>query len=159
LVPEAQRGPGQPVLKAALFWDGHTLHNNERVTQLLQEHNIVSIIFTPHATHLIQPLDVLGFNVFKNHFRDNIRALIERKERMELADAEKSDVKPSKPELREIYLTAVRNAAMQTFTPTLVQDSFNTSGLPSTCDRMWQPEKVIKGNSMVTETQQRADAM
>lgn len=65
--------------------------------------------------------------------------------------------KPTTPELREIYLAATRDALMQTLTPTLVRKAFEVAGLPFHLHPELHPERVTEGNSLVTETQQRAE--
>jgi hypothetical protein len=66
-------------------------------------------------------------------------------------------LKPTTPELREIYLAATRDALMQTLTPTVIRKAFEVAGLPFHLHPELHPERVIENNSMVTETQVRAE--
>jgi hypothetical protein len=58
---------GPPDEKRLLIVDGHSSHKGEQFLTLAEEHNVVVLDLPPHATHLLQPLDVKVFKQFK-HF-------------------------------------------------------------------------------------------
>eukprot|EP00727_Mastigamoeba_balamuthi_P001744 m51a1_g11567 hypothetical protein (274) ;mRNA; f:9488-10990 len=67
-IPEIERQRAvlkKPHAQAALIWDGHTSHDNDEVKTLLEKHNITSFMFVPHATYIMQPLDLVIFCKFK----------------------------------------------------------------------------------------------
>lgn len=55
--------------RALLLMDGHKAHDNDEVRQLLAQHHIDVEFFLPHATHLMQPLDVVLFRILKAELR------------------------------------------------------------------------------------------
>ena len=59
-----------PDAPAVLLWDGHVSHQTEEVVALLARHHITSVLFVPHASHLMQPLDLGIFRVYKSAIRE-----------------------------------------------------------------------------------------
>jgi hypothetical protein len=58
---------GKPGETRLLVIDGHDSHKSEQFLTMAEEHNIVICALPPHATHLLQPLDVKVFQQCK-HF-------------------------------------------------------------------------------------------
>ncbi len=56
--------PDEPRL---LLFDGYDSHKTEQFITMAEEYNIILCTFPPHATHLLQPLDVKVFQQCK-HF-------------------------------------------------------------------------------------------
>jgi len=54
---------------ALLLWDGHTAHETAEIVKVLAECNIGSKLFVPHASHILQPLDLTIFRSFKASLR------------------------------------------------------------------------------------------
>ena len=52
--------------------DGHTSHINIAVSEFCSDHNIILYTFPPHASHLIQPLDVSFFGPLKKHWTSEV---------------------------------------------------------------------------------------
>ena len=51
-----------------VFLDSHTSHINLAVADFCVEHNIILYCFPPHASHVLQPLDVAVFGPVKKHW-------------------------------------------------------------------------------------------
>jgi hypothetical protein len=58
---------GKPEETRLLVIDGHDSHKSEQFLTMPEEHNIIVCALPPHATHLLQPLDVKVFQQCK-HF-------------------------------------------------------------------------------------------
>ena len=54
-----------PVL---IFMDGHTSHINLAIATFCKENHIILYIFPPHASHIMQPLDVAVYGPLKKHW-------------------------------------------------------------------------------------------
>ena len=67
---KAVEGIKRPVI---LFVDGHKTHVNEEIHRLCQEHNIVYYVLPSHASHIVQPLDLVYYKHLKGHWRKVIR--------------------------------------------------------------------------------------
>ena len=48
-----------------LCLDGHGSHKQLEVAKLCREHKVKLLIFPPHCSHILQPLDLSCFNVLK----------------------------------------------------------------------------------------------
>ena len=48
-----------------LIWDGYNSHTDYEVRDWCWRHHIVPFTLPPHATHLLQPLDVVCFQPYK----------------------------------------------------------------------------------------------
>ena len=55
--------------KAALVMDGHKTHVTDDVKALLDDNNVEVLIFPPHSSHLLQPLDLLVFGLWKKKIK------------------------------------------------------------------------------------------
>ena len=58
-----------------LILDGHGSHVDIEFMLLCRQHRIWTIYLPPHASHLLQPLDLAPFSVLKSEYRASIRAL------------------------------------------------------------------------------------
>jgi hypothetical protein len=107
-----------------LLIDGHDSHKTERFLTLAEEHNVVVCAFPPHATHLLQPLDVKVFQQCK-HFHqkaidESIRSFeVEYKLRNFLADLPKIR---SQALSQQTILSGWRAAGPWPYNPPLVLD-------------------------------------
>src|SRR5436853_2899042 len=60
-----------------LILDGYNSHTDYAVKDWCSKHHILLFTFPPHATHLLQPLDVVCFQPFKHYCKDTCRQAIE----------------------------------------------------------------------------------
>ena len=56
-----------------IFLDGHTSHINLAVADFCREHEIIIFCFPPHASHVLQPLDVSVFGPLKKKWNKSIQ--------------------------------------------------------------------------------------
>ena len=54
-----------PFSKAIIFFDNCSSHKDQKIMDLLAEHNIKVLPFVPHTSHICQMLDLVTFSVFK----------------------------------------------------------------------------------------------
>ena len=52
--------------------DGHTSHINVAVSELCRENDIILYCFPPHASHLMQPLDVSVYGPLKKYWNESL---------------------------------------------------------------------------------------
>ena len=52
-----------------LLFDGHSSHLTLEFLDFCERQDILSVCFSPHTTHLVQPLDGKPFLVYKQRFR------------------------------------------------------------------------------------------
>lgn len=57
-----------------IFLDGHSSHINISVAQFCQDHDIILFLLPPHASHILQPLDVAVFGPMKKAWNDSLDA-------------------------------------------------------------------------------------
>ena len=87
LVPYCDTIPGNKIL----FMDGHSSHFSLEVCRLAKEKNISLIVFPPHTSHALQPLDVAVFGPVKKAWRQ----LVEEHARSNnFQNVEKADFAP-----------------------------------------------------------------
>lgn len=55
-----------------ILMDGHTSHINIAVSSFCREHDIILYCFPPHASHIMQPLDVSVYGPLKKHWNDSL---------------------------------------------------------------------------------------
>jgi len=58
---------------ALILWDGHGSRNNEGLLRSLERERIFTMFFPPHASHVVQPLDVGIFGGFKSKFSRGLK--------------------------------------------------------------------------------------
>jgi hypothetical protein len=134
--------PGETRL---LLVDGHDSHKTLQFTTIAEEYDIVLYAFPPHATHLLQPLDVKVFQQCK-HFHqraidESIRSFdFEYKLRTFLGDL---------PEIRRQSLTirtilaGWRDAGLWPYNPALVIDKLQNTITPKTQKLTCLEESVV----------------
>jgi hypothetical protein len=93
-----------------LIVDGHTSHASLEFIELAELHRVVVLCFPAHATHLLQPLDVVCFAPLKKKYSELLTA--ERARAVNRDDF--------------IYLYA---EAQKVLTPALVEKSFRSTGI------------------------------
>lgn len=59
----------KPQARSLLLLDGHTSHSSPAMLEALRLHNVDVVLFLPHATHILQPLDLEVFGAFKRLFK------------------------------------------------------------------------------------------
>lgn len=67
-IPEVNRRRAElddPNAAAILFMDGHKSHQTTELKKILEKNNIILLLFVPHASHIMQPLDLVLFGKFK----------------------------------------------------------------------------------------------
>ena len=52
-----------------LFTDGHSSNYSEEIHDLCVEHGIVYYLLHPHASHIIQPLDLVFYGSLKREWK------------------------------------------------------------------------------------------
>ena len=57
-----------------VFMDGHTSHINVAISDFARDKNIILYMFPPHASHLLQPLDVAVYGPLKKYWNDALNA-------------------------------------------------------------------------------------
>jgi hypothetical protein len=67
-----RRQPGRPAIYRMLLSDGYFSHLELPFIEFCAEYEIIPFCFPPHLTHLIQPLDVSVFEVFKHKHKISI---------------------------------------------------------------------------------------
>lgn len=50
-----------------VFMDGHSTHVNIAVSEFCRDNKIILYCFPPHASHIMQPLDIAVYGPLKNH--------------------------------------------------------------------------------------------
>ena len=55
-----------------IFMDGHTSHINVAVYEFCREKEIILFCFIPHASHLLQPLDISVYGPLKNFWNESL---------------------------------------------------------------------------------------
>lgn len=150
---------GQQDAPAILFWDGHTAHETEEIKGVLKEHNIISRLFLPHATHILQPLDLVIFPKFKKALK-KVRQKGPTKQLSRLNhfnntqyvkhQLSKHNKSLSAPERREMYIKCAVSALQEATTPLDIESAFASAGLwPLNASR-------VISRSVVTETAELA---
>lgn len=56
-----------------VFMDGHTSHINLAVSEFCREKNIILYCFPPHASHVVQPLDVSVYGPLKKYWNASLQ--------------------------------------------------------------------------------------
>lgn len=69
------RGLTKPYPLTVLYLDNHSSNLQEEVADALNEYNIHCYTFPANSTHLLQPLDLLVFGIFKRKLNQTINNL------------------------------------------------------------------------------------
>ena len=112
---------GAPAQRAVLLLDGFSGHKSERFTQLCAAHRIDPVYFTPHASHLLQPLDLCLFGAMKSRLQKPVPV-------------------DDRPQVEHLY--KLLGAVNTTCTVSNVVGSFRRAGFRNTV--------VVDGKPMVT---------
>lgn len=98
-----------------LILDGHKSHNTDEFMQFAWLHKIIAYYLIPHASHVLQPLDVAVFSSLKTRFR----ALI-------VIDAQMDDDEPLK---KAMFLKRYQNARERAITESNCKSGFKATGI------------------------------
>ena len=60
-----------------LFVDGHGSHVNERWLEWCEKHRVHLVIYSPHSTHRLQPLDVSLFSPLSTYYSQELDQFIQ----------------------------------------------------------------------------------
>ena len=115
-----------------LILDGHSSHLTPQFDRYCTEQNIVPLRMPPHASHLLQPLDVGCFSVLKSAYGK------QAEERMRLGINH-----IDKPDFLRAYMIA-RNS---TYTVDSIQSGFRATGI-----HPFNPSKVLSQLHLVVNT-------
>jgi hypothetical protein len=107
-----------------LILDGHESHNSVQFTEFCAENNIITLCMPPHASHLLQPLDIACFGPLKKAYGYQVGELI----RTHINHVTKIE-----------FLLAYYAAHQASFTPENIQAGFRGAGLVP-----FNPESVIE---------------
>jgi hypothetical protein len=97
-----------------LILDGHESHHSVDFERYCQDHKIITLCMPPHASHLLQPLDVGCFSVLKNAYGREIEHLI----RCSITHISKTE-----------FFPAFYAAFQATFTESNIQGAFRGAGI------------------------------
>jgi hypothetical protein len=97
-----------------LVLDGHGSHLTPEFDQLCEENQIIAICMPPHASHLLQPLDVGCFSVLKRLYGGAVSTLM----RNGVNSIDKED-----------FLEIIADARIGAFKTSTIQNSFSATGL------------------------------
>ena len=106
-----------------LLFDGLKSHRTDHFVNYCWENHIVPIELPPHATHLMQPLDVVAFQPFKHHHRK----AIDRALRLGIYEFNRIE-----------FIAAFQRMRADTFTSSTVKTSWREAGLIP-----FDPDKVL----------------
>jgi hypothetical protein len=76
--PQTRETCSNGLRKRLLIVDGHSSHVNRRFIDFCGDHGIVLLIFPPHTTHRLQPLDVSVFAPLGRAYTNSLNAYIAR---------------------------------------------------------------------------------
>lgn len=113
---------------ALLFVDGHSSRENSSAMKFLLENKIHCVLFPPHTSHVLQPLDCGVFGSFKQRYTHNKRSHLPR----------------SLTEARHQVLKDARRALDEACSTVQIMESFETSGIYP-----WSPEKVVGRKNVI----------
>eukprot|EP01029_Cantina_marsupialis_P010607 TRINITY_DN2411_c0_g1_i4.p1 TRINITY_DN2411_c0_g1~~TRINITY_DN2411_c0_g1_i4.p1 ORF type:complete len:459 (-),score=104.07 TRINITY_DN2411_c0_g1_i4:677-2053(-) len=129
-VQKREDGGFAPDTSCYLFCDGLGIHEDPKILELCAENNIVLIKFPAHCTHILQPLDLTFFAVFKSFFHKyfdfQLRAVEKKMERSAML---KNNLKSRAAIMRFVCMQTAWLAFEKARFPTVIQESFERSGL------------------------------
>jgi hypothetical protein len=111
-IKHTQSGPS--VYKKLLLFDRHKSHESEEFQCLAAANNILLFKFPPHLTHIIQPLDIGCFQLYKQVYKMAVYKAIHKLQKTYSYDS---------------FLRDLSKIRAQTFTEKTVIHSFNKCGL------------------------------
>ncbi|KAJ5073543.1 protein derived from transposon [Anaeramoeba ignava] len=130
LIPFVIKQRGDSSERALLILDGHVSRESVIAIESLQKNSIDTIILPAHASHLLQPLDVLPFSTFK-------RLLAQEKNLDSL----------------EGLLEAIENCLHIAFSPRSVRQAFSRAGIFPL-----EEEKILKHEFLIEEKKKPKDS-
>jgi hypothetical protein len=139
--------PDAPFL---LFSDSHSSRKDWDMLNFLKENHITMVTFPSHCTHILQPLDVGVYGVFKKYYRQEIRRL----SRLEIGCDE---INPSKATvLRYKKILAAIEALHLSCSPLQVEKSFKHAGLvPWSVDAALRNPRINPSEAITLESRKR----
>jgi hypothetical protein len=97
-----------------LFLDGHECHMTIDFINACSKNDILPIIFPPHLTHLMQPLDVKVFQPWKAHYKDAVnQAYMHGADTIDIVD----------------FLNMLQRVRLRTLKAKTIQHAFEETGL------------------------------
>lgn len=109
--------------KFVLFGDSHQTRKDADLMLHLKNNNIIFVTFPSHTTHILQPLDVGVFGVFKQLLR-------KQKRRLATVEFKWKGTEPSEAgKARVIDTLAAIEALHQASTPLTINNAFRRTGL------------------------------
>lgn len=137
-----------------LIFDGHGCHVTEEFYDTCQENNIIPLCMPPHASHLLQPLDVGCFGALKRAYSLQIL----EKSHLGIESIDKLE-----------FLSSYAHSRIDAFKKSTIINSFGATGLvpldsdrlirkldiqpcvstpPGTPEREWEPKTPSNGNEL-----------
>ncbi|KAJ4457110.1 hypothetical protein PAPYR_7505 [Paratrimastix pyriformis] len=121
---------GNPTARALLVMDNHATHQSDDIRAWCEKHLVDTLYLLPHATHLMQPLDVAVFGPFKATLSTRYRNLE--------AQAPKPD-----PCHRWQTIHATVEAVKATFQESFIWEGWRKSGLVPFNPQAYKGEKGV----------------
>jgi hypothetical protein len=97
-----------------LILDGHESHHSIEFQDICKENNIVTLCMPPHASHILQPLDVGCFAPLKRAYKNQVGAL---------ANSHINNIN------KTAFLEAFQSVYSSAFSPNNIRSSFRATGL------------------------------
>lgn len=113
--------------KRILILDGHSSHLSLRLLRKAREFNVDIIIYPSHCTHLLQGLDVVCFAPFKQIWAKEIRMF---------------EAENYRGVRKEDFAQVFGKAYLRAFTPQLILQAWETTGVFPFNDKIVPPEKM-----------------
>ncbi|KAF1932963.1 DDE-domain-containing protein [Didymella exigua CBS 183.55] len=98
-----------------LLLDGHGSHTPIDFMWTCRQHQIYLLYLPPHASHILQPLDLAPFSVVKTHYRSQIRAL--------------SALDDAAPIKKERFVTSYNKAREEGLSKRVIRAGWKAAGL------------------------------
>ena len=114
-----------------LILDGHGSHVSLDFLWLCKQNQIFPLFLPPHATHLLQPLDLTGFSVVKSKYRQAILAL--------------ATIDDAAPVKKERFITCYSQAREQSLTERVIRAGWKAAGLSP-----FNIDHVLRSSQMMT---------
>ena len=114
-----------------LVVDGHVSHTNPEFMQICHQNNIQLLLLPPHATHILQPLDIALFGPLKSKYKVELQRVLRRSK--------------SKVVRKEHFIETYEVARRAAFCQTNCDSAWATSGMhPVDPSRPLQSTLIIK---------------
>lgn len=127
-----------------LIIDGHGSHVTKDFITYCDDHKILLMIYPPHSTHVLQPLDVSCFKPLSQNYSKELDYLTQRTQG--LVPVKKSD-----------FVRLFWPAWVTTFTKTLVETAFSATGIhPPNANVILSKYQVLTPPELATPPEQTA---